>query len=107
METTLLRVFCEVAALGSFTAAAASLGYTQSAVSRQVSALEHEVGAVLFDRLPRGVRLTEDGRCLLPHAEAIVERLGAARGDLSPVRGPAARRPRHCGVPTAGGGPRP
>src|SRR5437588_707109 len=61
MDTALLVVFQEVARRGSFTGAAESLGYTQSAVSRQISTLEGEVGAVLFDRLPRGVRLTEEG----------------------------------------------
>ena len=66
MDTSLLVVFRAVAERGSFTAAAAALGYTQSAVSRQVSALESEFGVSLFDRLPRGVRLTESGRSLLP-----------------------------------------
>lgn len=81
-----LRMFTEVARLGSFTAAAQGLGYTQSAVSRQISALEGQTGAPLFDRLPRGVRLTEAGRCLLPHAEAVLDRLGAARQDLTALR---------------------
>lgn len=81
-----LRMFTEVARLGSFTAAARGLGYTQSAVSRQISALEGQAGAPLFDRLPRGVRLTEAGRCLLPHAEAVLDRLGAARQDLTALR---------------------
>ncbi|WP_441247231.1 LysR family transcriptional regulator [Kitasatospora sp. McL0602] len=85
-STTLLRVFAEVARLGSFTEAGRALGYTQSAISRQVSALEAEAGAALFDRLPRGVRLTEPGRCLLGHAQAVLERLEAARGDLADLR---------------------
>jgi len=82
MDTELLRVFREVARLGSFTAAAQALGYTQSAVSRQISVLEGEFGTPLFDRLPRGVRLTESGRGLLPHAEAILDRMTAAADDL-------------------------
>ncbi|MEV7419493.1 LysR substrate-binding domain-containing protein [Streptomyces sp. NPDC089919] len=80
------EVFLRVARAGSFTAAAASLGYTQSAVSRQVQALEDEWGAPLFDRLPRGVRLTEAGRVLLPHAEAVRDRLKAARAELGALR---------------------
>ncbi|GAA4635077.1 LysR family transcriptional regulator [Actinoallomurus vinaceus] len=92
MDTALLVVFQEVARRGSFTGAAEVLGYTQSAVSRQISTLEGEVGAVLFDRLPRGVRLTEEGRCLLPHASAITDRLGTARGDLRALRDLAAGR---------------
>src|SRR5687768_226757 len=78
--------FREVARLGSVTAAADALGYTQSAVSRQVAALEKETRTHLFDRLPRGVRLTDDGHCLLAHAEAVLDRLAAARRDLADRR---------------------
>lgn len=86
LSTSLLGVFVEVARLGSFTAAAAELDYTQSAVSRQISALEAEAGAVLFDRLPRGVRLTELGRRLLGHAQVVLEHLGAARRELADLQ---------------------
>ncbi|MFF2849381.1 LysR family transcriptional regulator [Streptomyces sp. NPDC058001] len=86
LSTPLLRVFVEVARLGSFTAAGPVLGYTQSAISRQISALEDEAGTVLFDRLPRGVRLTEPGRRLLGHAEAVLDRLDTARRDLADLR---------------------
>lgn len=101
MDTALLEVFLEVARLASFTAAARTLGYTQSAVSRQISTLETEVGAALFDRLPRGVRLTEAGTAFVPHATAIVARLAAARGDLRALREVAAGRLRVGAVPTA------
>ena len=83
LSTPLLRVFVEVARLGSFTAAAPILGYTQSAISRQISALEEEAGTPLFDRLPRGVRLTEPGRRLQIHAQAVLDRLDAARRELT------------------------
>jgi DNA-binding transcriptional LysR family regulator len=84
MDTTLLRTFREVVRRGSFTAAGDALRYTQSAVSRQISALEDEVGAPLFDRVPRrGVRLTDAGRCLLPHAEAVLVRLASAQGEIA------------------------
>jgi DNA-binding transcriptional LysR family regulator len=86
VDTVRLTVFREVATLGSFTAAAKSLRYTQSAVSRQIAALEEDVAAALFDREARGVRLTEEGRVLLAHAEAVLERLAAARRDLAAVR---------------------
>jgi DNA-binding transcriptional LysR family regulator len=86
MNFTWLEVFREVARRGSLTGAAASLGYTQSAVSRHVSALEAETGVRLFDRLPRGVRLTEEGRCLLAHTEALLERRQAAHNDLEAIR---------------------
>jgi DNA-binding transcriptional LysR family regulator len=86
LSTPLLRVFVEVARLGSFTAAGSELGYTQSAISRQISALEDEAGTALFDRLPRGVRLTEPGRRLLAHALAVLDRLDAARRELTDLR---------------------
>ncbi len=101
MDTTVLNVFVEVAGRGSFTAAATALGYTQSAISRQVAALESEYGAELFDRLPRGVRLTEAGRCLLPHAEAVVGRLATAASDIRALRSLAAGRLRVGAFPTA------
>ncbi|MFB7124240.1 MULTISPECIES: LysR family transcriptional regulator [Streptomycetaceae] len=77
-----LDVFRTVAHLGSFTAAGERLGFTQSAISRQIATLEAELGTPLFDRLARGVRLTEHGRALLPHAEAMLERLDTTRRDL-------------------------
>jgi DNA-binding transcriptional LysR family regulator len=86
LSSGLLRVFVEVARLGSFTAAGSRLGYTQSAISRQISALEEEAGTPLFDRLPRGVRPTEPGRRLLAHAEAVLDRLEAARRELADLR---------------------
>ncbi|MEU4115480.1 LysR family transcriptional regulator [Kitasatospora sp. NPDC028055] len=82
MDMAWLDVFRTVAHLGSFTAAGERLGFTQSAVSRQIATLETELGAPLFDRLARGVRLTEHGRALLPHAEALLERLDTTRRDL-------------------------
>ncbi|MCX5195617.1 LysR family transcriptional regulator [Streptomyces sp. NBC_00249] len=83
---SLYEVFLTVARLASFTAAARALGYTQSAVSRQIQSLEDEWGTPLFDRLPRGVRLTEAGHVLLPHAEALGERLRTARAELDALR---------------------
>lgn len=94
LESHGLRVFVEVARLGSFTAAGQSLDYTQSAVSRQISVLEDEVGVALFDRLARGVRLTEPGRYLLAHAEAVLDRLDVARRELADLRDLAAGRVR-------------
>lgn len=92
MDTDWLVVFTEIARLGSFTAAARALGYTQSAVSRQVASLEGDVGVSLFDRLPRGIRLTEEGRQLLPHAVAVLDRLRTARDELADLRALAAGR---------------
>jgi DNA-binding transcriptional LysR family regulator len=74
-----------VAREGSFGKAAVSLGYTQSAVSQQIAMLERIVGQRLIERPggPRPVSLTEAGRMLLTHAEAIAARLAAAQADLS------------------------
>jgi DNA-binding transcriptional LysR family regulator len=74
-----------VAREGSFGKAATSLGYTQSAVSQQIAMLERIVGQRLIERPggPRPVSLTEAGRLLLTHAEAIAARLAAAQADLN------------------------
>lgn len=77
-----LRVVHEVAAQGSFTAAADALGYTQSAVSRQVAAMERAAGAPLFERLARGVRPTAAGRILVRHAAVALERTDTAMLEL-------------------------
>ena len=86
MDTVRLAVFRAVATLGSFTAAAKSLRYTQSAVSRQIAALEDDLSVALFDREARGVRLTEEGRVLLAHAEAVLDRMDVARRELATLR---------------------
>jgi DNA-binding transcriptional LysR family regulator len=86
MDTVRLTVFRAVATLGSFTSAAKSLRYTQSAVSRQIAALEDDLAVALFDREARGVRLTEEGRVLLAHAEAVLDRMDVARRELATLR---------------------
>jgi DNA-binding transcriptional LysR family regulator len=96
-----LQVFAAVARDGTISGAARALRFTQSAVSRQIAALEAETGARLFDRLPRGVALTGEGRCLLAHAEAVLDRLDAARRDLAALREGSAGRLRVGAFPTA------
>lgn len=102
VDTAWLEVFRQIARAGSFTAAAKSLRYTQSAVSRQVTALESEVGARLFDRQARGVQLTESGKFLLAHAEAVLDRLDIAKRDLTALRDLHVGRLRLGSFPTAG-----
>jgi DNA-binding transcriptional LysR family regulator len=86
-----LRVLREVAQSGSFSAAARVLGYTQSAVSRQVAVLEGVAGRALFDRRRDGVALTPAGARLLARAVRVLDELDAALRDVA--------------VPDAGAGP--
>lgn len=78
-----LRVLRQITESGSFTAAAARLGYTQSAVSRQAAALERSVGTTLFERRTDGVRLTASGLTLLRHAHTVLASLAAAERELT------------------------
>jgi DNA-binding transcriptional LysR family regulator len=85
MDTHVLRTFVTVADLGSFSAAATSLGYTQSAVSQQIAALETDLGAKLLSRRP--VVPTEAGERLLEHARPLLLRIDAARAEVARVAG--------------------
>jgi DNA-binding transcriptional LysR family regulator len=82
LTVTGMRVVQEVAARGSFSAAARALGYTQSAVSRQVSLTEQAAGTELFERLPRGVRLTAHGAVLIGRIGSILDRIDSAMLEL-------------------------
>jgi DNA-binding transcriptional LysR family regulator len=97
-----LRVLKEVAYRGSFSAAAESLSYTQSAVSQQIAALEAETGLALLERHPRGVTLTAAGQTLVAHAEGIIARLEAADEAMSAIAGLRGGRLRMASFPTAG-----
>jgi LysR family transcriptional regulator, hydrogen peroxide-inducible genes activator len=78
METTSLRALQKVADLGSFTAAARSLGITQSAVSQQISRMEKDLGRALFERRGRQIELTEAGARLKEKADEILSMLDEA-----------------------------
>jgi len=80
---TALRVFRAVAERGTFSAAASALGYTQSAVSRQVASLERAAGSPLLERHPTGVRLTPAGQVVLRNAAAVIDRIDATARELS------------------------
>ncbi|MDY7105447.1 MAG: LysR family transcriptional regulator [Actinomycetota bacterium] len=90
MDPTLLRTFVAVARAGSFSAAADELGYTQSAVSQQIAALERDLGAVVLERRP--VRPTPAGERLADHARHLLARIDAARADIARLQGPDAGR---------------
>jgi DNA-binding transcriptional LysR family regulator len=87
LDVRRMRVLREVAQKGSFSAAAESLSFTQSAVSQQVAALEREAGAVLVERSARGVRLTDAGEAVVRHAEGILAKLAEAEAELEAIAG--------------------
>jgi DNA-binding transcriptional LysR family regulator len=97
-----LRVLKEIAERGSFSAAADALNYTQPAVSQQIAALERQAGAKLVDRTPRGIRLTDAGRALLVHAEAILARIADAEAELEAISGVRGGQVRVASFPTGG-----
>jgi DNA-binding transcriptional LysR family regulator len=87
LDVRRMRVLREVAARGSFSAAAEALNFTQSAVSQHVAALERETGAQLVERRARGVRLTDAGKLLVGHTDAILARIECAEDDLAALAG--------------------
>ncbi len=86
MDWDKLRVFQAAADAGSFTHAGETLGLSQSAVSRQVSALEQDLEVPLFHRHARGLILTEQGELLFRTVKDIMLKLEAARSRLSDSR---------------------
>src|SRR5436189_5717183 len=97
-----LKVLTEVVRRGSFSAAAETLSYTQSAVSQAIARLEAETGAALIVRDRAGVRPTAAGASLVEHAEGILARIEAAEADLAAVLGVRAGRLRVASFPSAG-----
>src|ERR671920_399259 len=87
LDVKRMKVLREVAAEASFSAAAQKLGYTQSAVSQQIAALERETGTTLIERNPRGIRLTDAGEALVRHADAVLARLAEAEAELEAIAG--------------------
>jgi LysR family transcriptional regulator, hydrogen peroxide-inducible genes activator len=83
MEFHQLRYVCAIADTGSFSRAAERCQIAQPSLSQQVLKLEEDLGAKLFDRLGRSIRVTEAGRAFLPHARFILERMEAARSSVA------------------------
>jgi len=100
MEIHQLRYFCAVAKTGSFTKAALQEGLAQPSLSQQISRLEESVGSKLFDRLGRGVKLTEFGRALLPRAIEILRHVNEARSSIESLRSGIGGRLRIGAIPT-------
>ena len=101
LTLTGLRVVLEVARTGSFSAAAERLGYTQSAVSRQVAVTEKAVGTPLFERHARGTRPTPAGEALARHAGKVLDEITAATQELAGMRDRLAGRLVVSGFPAA------
>jgi DNA-binding transcriptional LysR family regulator len=97
-----LQVLCEVVSLGSFSAAAEALSYTQSAVSQSIARLEAETGAPLVVRGRRGVTPTPAGAALVSHAERIFEQVRDAEADIAAAMGVRAGRLRVGTFPSGG-----
>lgn len=91
MEAVKCEAFLAAAELGSLTATAELLGYTQSGVTRMIGTLEEELGFPLFLRSKKGVQLTENGKLMLPLLREVVrahpQRRAAQRGDRWRVKG--------------------
>jgi len=94
LDVRRLRLLRELAARRTVTAVAEALSYTPSAVSQQLAALERDAGVPLMERVGRGVRLTDAGRLLAGHADAVIAQLEAAEVDLAASRGHVSGRVR-------------
>ena len=88
MEVNQIETFLRVAELGSFSRAAEALGLTQPTLSTRVRNMERDVGQHLFERLGRGVRLTEAGRAFLPFAERSLALLREGREAIAASQSP-------------------
>jgi LysR family hydrogen peroxide-inducible transcriptional activator len=95
MDVHQIRYFVAVADAGSFTRAAALAFVTQPTLSSGIAKLEAELGARLFDRQPRGARLSPEGHRFLPRARAILREIEGARAEF---RGPRRRARLRLGI---------
>src|SRR4051794_41646855 len=93
LDVRRLRVLREVAVRGSFSAAAESLSFTQSAISHQIPALEREAGCTLVQRNARGIRLTEAGDAAVRHPDTLPPPPSAAQAPPEANASAPTRRP--------------
>lgn len=87
MHAAVLRYFAAVARSGSIRAASEELHVASSAVSRQIQKLEQELGVELFERLHKGLRLTQAGLITLKHARATLDEFEMLKSELAAISG--------------------
>jgi len=102
LSSRLLAVHRTVVAEGTLTRAAATLGYTVSAVSQQLALLETQAGSALFEKAGRGVRPTAAGRLLAEHAGRVLHEIDEAEAALADLRDGRSGRVRVVSFPSAG-----
>lgn len=86
MQIESLKVFCDLAETESFTKAAQINGVTQSAVSQQISALEHTFKSLLIERSKKRFRLTREGEVLYEYAKQIIQTYEALESKLQEIK---------------------
>lgn len=101
LDSHSLRIVLAIAELGSITAAATRMGYSQPALSQHLRRLESRLGLPIVERAGRSVRLTDAGEVLARHAQAVRTALDAAAGELSELQGLRAGRVRVAAFPSA------
>ncbi|MGG7509484.1 LysR family transcriptional regulator [Plantibacter sp. YIM 135249] len=101
LDSGTLRIIGALAEQGTITAAAASLGLSQPAVSQHLRRLEARLGVAVIERRGRGVRLTEAGRILAEHAVTVIRALDAAASEIHELTGLRSGRVRIAAFPSA------
>src|SRR5262245_20487946 len=101
LDVTSLRILRAILDAGTITAAAASIGYSQPAVSQHVRRLERRLGTALLERAGRTVRLTEAGQVLARHGSTVDAALRAASAEVQALAGLRAGRVRLVAFPSA------
>lgn len=101
IDSTELRILHALATTGSLTAAAASLGLSQPAVSQRIKRVETRLAVPLIERQGRGIRLTQAGNILADHARTVVAEIDAALAAIDDLRGERAGSLRLVGFPSA------
>ncbi|WP_449278539.1 LysR family transcriptional regulator [Leucobacter sp. GX24907] len=101
IDSTELRILHALATTGSLTAAAASLGLSQPAVSQRIKRVETRLAVPLIERFGRGIRLTTAGQILADHGRTVVTEIDAALAAIDDLRGERAGTLRLVGFPSA------